>query len=98
VVMPFLRGLCPIQGIFTRNHSGITSSEKCDFSPFRINSSGDKDLKSFRISTSEKHPGVGGYLGFPCIDFFDACWQGGSRDPSHRARGGFREKSFRGKF
>jgi hypothetical protein len=38
----------------------MTSSEKRHFIPFRITSSGDKDLKSFRINTSKKHPGVGG--------------------------------------
>jgi hypothetical protein len=46
---------------FARNSFRMNSSEKRHFKPSRINGSGDKDLKSFRINTSKKHPGVGGY-------------------------------------
>jgi hypothetical protein len=60
----------PNQCISVRNPFRMSSSEKSYFNPFRITISGDKDLKSFRINTSKKHPGVGGYTHTSMYQFF----------------------------
>ena len=47
----------PMQRDFASNSFEMISSEKRHFNPFRISSSGAKNLKSSRISTSKKHRG-----------------------------------------